>query len=533
MPEFDKDQFEGRIERPIGPSSVGVMRVLVGGVLIVLAAQSVNLQLVRGASFAERALNNQLERQTVFADRGIITDRTGKTLAINVRENIEDDFGKRVYEPSRGLAHVVGYVKSPAKDSSGFYFRDEFIGIDGVERAYNTELAGKAGVKLVETDVHGEVVSGGVVEPPVPGKKLVLSIDANVSQGLYDAIADKVNKSHFQGGAGVLMDVQTGEILAMVSYPEYSLSAMAGGDAAAIKALNSDTRQPFLNRVVNGLYAPGSIVKPVMGIAALTEGVITPEKQIQSTGSISIPNPYDKDNPTVFKDWRAHGWVDLRHAISVSSDVYFYAIGGGYEGQKGMGIETIDKYFRLFGFGTSTGLFGFNEPDGTIPTPEWKEENFPGDPWRVGNTYHTVIGQYGVTATPLQAVRQVAAIANGVGLLTPTLIASSTPQIEIINLPQENIQIAREGMRLSVTEGIAAAVKFDFLHVAAKTGTAQIGSKNQFLNSWMIGFFPYEKPRYAFAVVLERAPAGTLIGASAAMGEFLQWLHQHAPEYEQ
>ena len=531
LPEFDKDQFEGRIERPLSSGAIAAGGGVAVLILLLLLVRAGYLQITRGPQYAQRALDNQLSEQTVFAERGTILDRNGVLLADNSRTSVTDDFAKRIYATYRGIAHAVGYVKTPAKDSTGAYFRDEFVGMDGAERAYNDALAGHNGLKLTETDARGRVVSESVIEPPTPGEKLTLSIDANVTQGLYDAIADKAQVSGFQGGAGVLIDVETGEIVAMTSYPEYSMQAMVDGDSSAIKSYNTNPRQPFLDRAVNGLYAPGSIVKPVMGIAALTEGVIDENKEILSTGSISVPNPYDKEHPSIFKDWRANGWVDVRHAIAFSSDVYFYEVGGGFEGQKGIGIDNIDKYLRMFGFGNRAGLVGFTEPAGNIPTPLWKLQNFNGDPWRLGDTYHTAIGQYGVQVTPLQAVREAATIANGGTLLTPTLIASSTPLGVKLDLPEHNVEVIREGMRLGVTGGIAQSVNFDFVHIAAKTGTAQVGTHNQFLNSWMIGFFPYEHPRYAYAVVLERGPAGTLVGSPAAAGEFFQWMRTNAPQY--
>jgi cell division protein FtsI/penicillin-binding protein 2 len=133
--------------------------------------------------------------------------------------------------------------------------------------------------------------------------------------------------------------------------------------------------------------------------------------------------------------------------------------------------------------------------------------------------------------TPLQAAREAAAIANGGTLLTPTLLASTTPEGSKIDISNHSLQVVREGMRQGVTEGIAGAVKFDFVQVAAKTGTAQIGVHNEFINSWMIGFFPYENPRYAYAMVLERGPAHTTMGSPAAMGQFLLWVHDNAPQY--
>ena len=154
-----------------------------------------------------------------------------------------------------------------------------------------------------------------------------------------------------------MMDIHTGEIWSMASYPEYSSQVLSdGAPREKISFYTNNKDKPFLNRVVSGLYPPGSTVKPYLALAALNERVIEPETQILSTGSISIPNPYFPDKESVFVDWKAHGLVDMREAIAVSSNVYFYEIGGGYEEQKGLGIKNIEKYMRIFGFGEKTGI---------------------------------------------------------------------------------------------------------------------------------------------------------------------------------
>lgn len=533
LAQFDTDRLEGRIERPLSQR----LFLFTGGILaflfVALLVRAGDLQLMKGEAYATQARENQLAEITIFADRGLITDRKGVALAWNEKDSPEEDFALRVYTELQGIAHVVGYVTSPAKDSSGNYFQETFVGVDGVERAFNAIVAGQNGTDLTETDARGTVVSKAQVRKPSAGEKLVLSIDAAVSDGLYRSIAGRAEDSKFQGGAGVIIDVHSGEILALTNYPEFSPAALTQGDASAVEALLSDPRQPFLNRVTAGLYAPGSIVKPFVAVGALTEGVIDESTEILSTGSISIPNPYFPDKPSVFKDWKAHGWVAMREALAVSSDVYFYEVGGGFQNQKGLGILGLDKYFKLFGFATLPGLAGFSQEEGVIPTPEWKEQVFPGDPWRVGDTYNTAIGQYGVQATPLQAVRAIAAVANGGTLITPTLLASSTGGTTALPVAPHTFDVVREGMRLGVEEGTAAAVSVPYVKVAAKTGTAQVGTRNQFMNSWIIGFFPFEAPRYAFAIVLERAPAGTATGAPAAMRAFLDWLNINAPEYLQ
>jgi penicillin-binding protein 2 len=248
-----------------------------------------------------------------------------------------------------------------------------------------------------------------------------------------------------------------------------------------------------------------------------------------------VPNPYDPGHPSIFRDWAVHGAVDMRTAIAVSSDEYFYTIGGGYGGQEGLGIDNIDKYARLFGLGVPTGIDLPGEKGGVIPTPAWKIDTFGSDdPWRIGDTYHTAIGQYGFLTTPVQAVRFVAAIANGGRLLTPQLVASSSPIATDLHIPDEYLRVAREGMRMAVTssrtDATVKALNISGIRIAAKTGTAQLGSKNQWMNSWSVGFWPAENPRFAYAVVLEHAPAGTASGAAPGLRPFFEWLVENRPD---
>ena len=146
------------------------------------------------------------------------------------------------------------------------------------------------------------------------------------------------------------MDIESGEIIALTNYPEYDSAILSSGsDPKIISGYFTDSRKVFLNRAISGLYSPGSIVKPFFALGALNEKIIDPAKEIFSSGELVLPNPYNPKNPTIFKDWRANGWTDMRMAIAVSSDVYFYQIGGGFGSQKGLGILNIEKYSRMFG----------------------------------------------------------------------------------------------------------------------------------------------------------------------------------------
>lgn len=224
----------------------------------------------------------------------------------------------------------------------------------------------------------------------------------------------------------------------------------------------------------------------------------------------------------------------MRQAIAVSSDVYFYEIGGGFEEQKGLGIINIEKYARLFGIGEKTGVDLPDEIEGIIPGPEWKTKNFPNDPWRIGDTYHTAIGQYGFQVTPMQMARAAAAMANYGLLVTPHLALNDQAEetkTSRIDLKKEDFDVVREGMRQSVTAGTSTAVNAPYVQVAAKTGTAQLGVIKNKVNSWMIGFFPYQNPKYAFAVLMEAGPSANSIGAPSVMRRLLDWMSVNTPEY--
>lgn len=533
LPAFDTERLEGRLERPISKRTLLATGSFFLLVLLLFSGRAFALQITNGTLYENKSENNRLKETIIIAERGVITDKAGTLLAWNTPSN-NGEYPLRKYIESPGFGQLLGYVTYPLKDTSGFYYQPYFVGKDGVEESFNQNLAGVNGLKITETDALGNIESESVLEPPQNGKTLALSIDSRVQEKLYQFIGELSERVHFVGGSGVIMDVKTGEIIAMTSYPEYEPQVLTDGkDASLIAEYGKNPRKPYLDRPISGLYAPGSIVKPFIALGALTENIIDPNKQILSTGSISIPNPYDKTKSSIFRDWKAHGYVDMRHAIAVSSDVYFYEVGGGFEDQKGLGITNIEKYLRLFGFGGETGINMGSEEIGTIPNPAWKAENFNGDPWRVGDTYNTAIGQYGMLITPIQMVRAIAAIANNGTLLKPTVLVQNgvAQKGESVPIDAKNFQIVKEGMRLGAQIGTAKALNVSYVDVAAKTGTAELGTTKQTVNSWVTGFFPYENPRYAFIVQMEKGPRDNLFGASGVMLELLDWMHVYTPEY--
>jgi len=530
LPSFDNQQFEGRIEKPISRRAIYLAGLFFLLFFSLFLGRVGFLGVVEGKEYAERSENNTLRHTPIFPERGIIYDRNKTELAWNNEG--------RVYIDKEGYGHLLGYIGYPTKKDleTKDYHPKELIGKGGVEKEMEETLAGSKGVKIEEINALGKIFSDHTVKNPESGKSVVLSIDGRVQEKLYEYMKKLAADRGFQGGGGAIMDVRTGEIIALASFPDYDSNVIVKGeDKELLRRYFTDPRNFMINRVISGLYTPGSVFKPFMAVGALAEGIISPSKFIYSSGELVIPSPYDPKIKTVFKDWKAHGSVDMRRAIAVSSNVYFYVIGGGLKslGQTGLGISRIEKYAKMFGLSKPTGINFPGEEDGVIPNPEWKKKNFDGEDWRIGDTYHTAIGQYGVLITPIQLLRGIAAIANDGKLVKPTILKSEGEAKEFEKLPlsSEHLKIVREGMRLGATEGTAKALDLGSVKVAAKTGTAELGATKEKVNSWVTGFFPYESPRYAFVVVMEKGERSNLVGSVFVMRQLLDWMSLEAPEY--
>lgn len=532
LQNFDRQQFEGRIERPISKKNIIIIGTFFLLILTLFSFRLGYLQIQKGEAYLQRSQNNTLEKQIIFSDRGIIYDRNKVELAWNTKSS-DLPTSIRSYKKT-GFSHLLGYVSYPMQDKLGNFWQSKFIGKDGLEKQYNNELEGENGSKIVETDVNKKIHSENIVNAPKRGADLVTTIDSKIQTKLYSLIENFTQTSSFTGGAGVLLNIKNGEILTSVSFPEYDSEILSlGKDSKKISGYFNDKRKVFIDKTISGLYTPGSIVKPIFALGALNENIIDPNKKILSTGSISIPNPYFPDQKTIFKDWRANGWTNMMEAIAVSSDIYFYEIGGGYQGQKGLGILNIEKYAKLFGIGQKTGVDLPDEISGVIPSPEWKAKNFKGEVWRIGDTYHTAIGQYGFQVTPLEMARAIGAVANYGTLVTPHFISGDIAKEKLtsnITLKKEYFDIVHKGMRESVLSGTSIAINVPYVQVASKTGTAQVGLSKKRINSWIVGFFPYENPQYAFTIMMESGPSGS-IGASSVMRQLLDWMSINTPEY--
>jgi penicillin-binding protein 2 len=416
----------------------------------------------------------------------------------------------RHYTDGEIFAHIIGYeglIKSDERDEHPDYLLTDRIGKTGLEYHYEKYLHGIHGAEQSLVDSRGRVVKELIDETPQTGHTLALHIDADLQRYLYERLSSELERAQTRRASAIILDPRNGAVRAMVSLPSYDNNIFATGiDVETYNRWITDDDRPLFNRAIGGVYPPGSTVKPMMAIAALTERVISPDRQIESRGGLQLGSFF-------FGDWRVHGLTDMRRAIAVSSDVYFYTIGGGYGDIVGLGIERMKQYMTLFGFGEKTGIDLPGEVKGLYPDKEWKERVI-GERWYVGNTYHASIGQGYITSTALQVANAIASIANGGTLYEPRvvshIIAPSTgeridiaPEIKRDKIADEGyIRIAQEGMRQTVTEGTATMLGSLPVSIAGKTGTAQFGTGEQ-IHSWFVSYAPYDDPEMVMIIMVE------------------------------
>lgn len=418
---------------------------------------------------------------------------------------------QRDYLYKEAFAHVIGYV------GIGDSLEPVIEGKMGVEESYNDNISGSAGKKTLQVDALGQPLVTLSETPPVPGKNLTLYLDLPLQNKAYEIVKKIVDEKKAEGAAVVAQDPRTGGILAMVSYPTFDPDKMSGGiTEKELAELNSDSRYPFFNRAIGAAYPPGSTFKMLVAAAALSEKVITEHTIVNDPGYIAVGS-------YVFRNWKldGHGEVNLQQALQVSNDTYFYTVGGGYQGQGGLGIEKLSKWAKRFGFGRKTNIDIPGETDGFMPDGEGRE-------WYLGDTYITSIGQGDVLSTPLQVNNYITYFANGGYLYKPRVVKSIEgekayePEIITGNLiDRKYLDLIRSGMHLVVKPGGTAYPLFDFserhggIELAGKTGTSEyIDSKGEpKTHAWLSVFGPYEEKKYnaniALTVFLEGGGGGS------------------------
>ncbi|MGB9743486.1 MAG: penicillin-binding protein 2 [Minisyncoccia bacterium] len=451
---------------------------------------------------------NNLTHQEVISLKVKIDELTG----CQIRENLI-----REYKDAEFFAHLLGYLSRITKEEwqaeSQFYSINDYVGRSGVEKSYEYVLRKNPGQLRIERDAFGQIISQEIVSPPESGKNIVLWLDADLQRKIKQELEKKYQEVGAKGAVGIALNPKTGGVLALVSLPSFDNNLFQKGtDPVALGNLLNDSRQPLFNRAISGRYPTGSTIKPLLALAALAENIISPEKQIYSPGYIEVPHRYNPEITYIFKDWTAHGWVDMRKAIAQSCNVYFYTIGGGYKDQKGLGPTKIKQYLQLFNWDNRTGIDLPGEISGFIPDPQWKKETLK-ENWWDGDTYNLSIGQGYLLISPLEVVTAFAAIANSGTLYQPQvvkeIIGSGEIPPKIIRqnfINPSHLQVIREGMRQAVTgvnSPLASLIRLNSLPVSAagKTGTAELG--NGRFDTWVTVFAPYEDPQIVLTLMIE------------------------------
>jgi penicillin-binding protein 2 len=471
---------------------------------------------------------------SIVLDRGLTTEKV-----INLRSLgdpaviIQDDY-RRSYAYGAAAAHILGYT------GVGAHSR-EIEGRSGLESYYNSFLRGRDGKFIEGRDVRGNKLFNRYEEQPTPGGTLQTTIDIEFQVYLYGRMKEGLEALGRNAGASIALNPQTGEILALASFPGYdnNVFTMPGKNAERANLLNSRTK-PLFNRAVSGVYNPGSTWKPVMALAALNEGLIDPQTSVFSSGILELPNPFDASKPSKFLDWKAHGWVNLYSALARSSNVYFYVIGGGhrdYKDIKPLGVAHIENYFRRLGFDAPTGIDLPGEAKGALYGPAERERQ--SRLWRVGDTYNISIGQGDLAVVPLRLLSFTGGIGTGGKVKKPFLVQGiKNHKGETVEkmAPEDILDFSgmakyitevQKGLRAGVEtkEGTAHLLAGLPMAVAGKTGSAQILGNTK-INAFFVGYAPAENPEIAILILVEDAREGSSNTLPIAH-DVLKWYYEN------
>ena len=504
-------------------------------------------------------------------------------IALVVQEHTTDWQGVSIeveavrdYPTGEITAEIIGFlgpipaIEQEYYENLGFVTNRDKIGYAGIEASLQEILSGKNGLRVVEVDVAGQELRD--LEPPVEpisGNNVVLTIDTRLQNAARTALVNDMadwnrylGEQRMTNGVVIAINPKTGEILALVSYPNFDNSRMTPFiPADYYEQLKQDPNRPLFNHAISAEHPPGSVFKMATAIGILNEGVVTPEYQVDDPGKITIVEKLAPNDPGKPRDYvcyknDGHGMVDYLTGIEQSCDVYFYKVGGGYQDQvkEGLGIWRIGEYAKSLGYGAATGIELPGEADGLMPDPNWKRINI-GETWSTGDTYIATIGQGYVLATPLQVLVSIATLANDGKYMQPTLVRdvldsngevikpfepkmkwdiTVDPQIhlydenslqteQMITVEPWVIDMAKQGMRRVVTQGTAADYIVSLeIPSAGKTGTAEYcdnvaQAKNLCqpgswpTHAWYVGYAPYDDPEIAVIAFVYNGGEGSSV----------------------
>ena len=526
--------------------------ILILGCLI-LVGRLFELQIIKGEYFRDLAEGNRIRRVPITAARGKIFARGGEVLVGNreVKKQVVfkpesgyeklEDFGDvsdeeiitewaRVYKIGSSFAHVSGYLGEVNKDElskinpecpeKGPMKMGSLIGRGGLEQEYECLLSGIDGEELVEVDSLGKEIRVLGRREPVPGQDIQTNIHFNLQQKVAEKMEGKEDLPAGRQGAIVVTDIK-GEVLALYSSPSFDPNIFVkGGNSAEIERVLTNSDLPLFNRAISGAFAPGSVYKPVVAIAALEEGEIDKDFVYEDTGQIVIETPYGTFS---YSNWyftqygRTEGEIKLVRAIARSTDTFFYKIG------ELVGIEKLVEWSHKFGLGEKTGIDLPGEITGLIPSPEWKER-VKGERWFLGNTYHIAIGQGDIALSPIGVNSAISVIASNGYLCTPRIM--KTQDCHKLGLNNENLNLVKQGMTGACSQDGTGYTFFDFNpQIACKTGTAETNEEGV-THAWFSVFGPSDFPEVVATVLVEKGGEGSRVAGPIAREIFDYWFEQ-------
>ena len=461
---------------------------------------------------------------------GRITD--GKYRGVTIKTA-----AARVYN-TKLAAHILGTMGAiwqeewRSDESTGYvgyadkgYNMNDLVGKDGVEKAFEEYLHGNDGKRLITTDENGKITGELYTREPQPGGTVALTIDIDLQQVVEDTLASTIQgmidkDSNERGGAAAVIQVGTGEVLAMASYPTYDLETFNQDYDELVK----DERLPMFNRATQGVYAPGSTFKLCTSVAALEEGIITPSTIIEDKGIYT----YYVDPQPMCWIWRqahtTHGRINVSQAIVDSCNYFYYEVG------RLTGIKKLDEYATAFGLGQSTGI-EIGDVSGVLASPEWAEAH--DREWTDGQTITAAIGQSYNLFTPLQLANYVATLVSGgehyeAHLLKNVKSYDNSRVIDVygkgplndLNISDSTMAAVTKGMHDLTYDSLRSAFSRCVVEAGAKTGSAQVGT--DIANGTFVAYAPYDDPEIAIAIVVEKGGSGSLL-ANAAVDIINAW----------
>jgi len=505
--------------------------------------EKVEQAIQQGAFYTPVVIQRNVER-----DRAMLVAQERLTLpgvSVEVDSVREYPYGSLVSQVLGYLAPVPGELEAEYKER-GYDPSSDRVGVQGVEAAFEEQLRGQKGRRLVEEDVMGRVVRIVSEESaPVPGGNVYLTLDLELQRHVEEALRWGMNRPTVNSprGVAIVMNPQTGEVLSMVSLPTYDNNAFVHGISSEdLDQLQQNPHRPLMNHAISDLLPPGSVFKPVVAAGALEEGVLEGDTTLNCPGTIILPNKYYPNDPgrdQTFYCWiwrqGSHGDLDVIGGLAQSCDTFFYKTGGGYEDFEGLGPGRIAEYAEMFGLGSPTGIGLAAEASRPVPNPTWKRLTY-GESWSTGDTYNMAIGQGYLTVTPLQMLNAINVVANGGTLYRPHIAHHVTdaegsvaqpfaPQVSrTVAISAEHMSLVQQGMESAVAYGTATRAQVEDVRVAGKTGTAQFcddimcgtGGYDQPEHAWFVAYAPVETPEVSVLVFLYNGGEGSTAAAPVA-----------------